>query len=64
MCNSTISSAVSTSRPIAIEDVPSGSSHALLCAQVSKSCINSIANSNSFGGIYQEIFRACKVSVR
>lgn len=31
--------------------------------QVSQDCINSIASSNNFGGIYSEIFRACKVSV-
>lgn len=29
---------------------------------VTKGCISDIANSNNFGGIYQEIFRACNVS--
>ena len=31
-------------------------------AQVTKDCITSIANSDNFGGIYQEIFRACNVT--
>jgi hypothetical protein len=34
----------------------------ILRAQVTSDCIDEIADSESFGGIYQEIFRACNVS--
>lgn len=34
----------------------------VLRAQVTEDCINEIADSESFGGIYQEIFRACNIS--
>jgi hypothetical protein len=48
--------------PCSLAGWASGKMVSCCVVQVTKDCISSIADSSNFGGIYQEIFRACNVT--